>query len=215
MRTVSIVSLLVLVGLSLQITPQELIAAVNKARVNPTYYANKIKTKYLDAGVKGRSNDPLCYEEAYNNLTTAAPLPVYKESMVADCAARQHNDYMVLTKTLTHSQPAPLLNPKNRLELFGAWPTAAFSYNENVAKAMATENTAEDFVTLWIADCGVSSRGHRNNIYSIKVNQYGCAHSDLYATCVGTITLNPTVTDAQLTAFGLSRAVNDVGFAGY
>ena len=206
--------LLCSIGFSQQLTAQQLIQAVNKARTNPLYYAGLINSWYTSKGVLGKTNDVNCYKEAEDFLRAKTPLTAYKESIVADLAAWRHSKWMKETGTFSHTGISAS-NPKTRLDWVGTWPTAAFGYNENIAWFSAGA-TAEAYVVLWIADCGVTSRGHRNNIYSTTVQQYGCADFSYYATCVGTqpINLQPAVTDADLTAAGLSKAANGAGFTG-
>ena len=206
--------LLCSIGLSQQLTAQQVIQAVNKARTNPVYYANLINSQYTSKNIKGTSNDPNCYTEAETFLRAKVPLTAYTESIVADLAAWRHSKWMKETGTFSHTGLSGS-NPKTRLDWVGTWPTAAYGYNENIAWFSAGA-TAEAYVVLWIADCGIASRGHRNNIYSTTVQQYGCADFSYYATCVGTqpINLQAAITDADLTAAGLSKAVNGVGYKG-
>ena len=214
MRTVFFVALLALAGLSYQITAQEMIAATNRARVKPVYFADLIRAQYTSKGIKGTSNDPNCYAEAESVMRSRAPIAAYKESIVADCAAKAHSDWMLSTKIFSHTGVSGS-NPKARLEMYGTWPSAAFGYNENIAYNSSPSVTADAFTIQFLADCGVASRGHRNNILSTTVDQYGCGHSGIYITCVGTKAINLKATAAQLTSFGLSQQVNGAGFAGF
>ena len=214
MKALLIIALFALCGLSYQLTAQQIIQAVNKARVRPSYYADLIRAQYTGKGIRGTSNDPNCYKEAEDYLRARTVLPAYIESIVADLASWRHSKWMKETGTFSHTGISAS-NPKTRLDWVGTWPTAAYGYNENIAWFSAGA-TAEAYVVLWITDCGVTSRGHRNNIFSTTVQQYGCADFSYYATCVGTqpINLQAAVTDADLTAAGLSKAVNNVGYKG-
>ena len=214
MKALLIIALFALCGLSYQLTAQQIIQAVNKARVRPSYYADLIRAQYTGKGIRGTSNDPNCYAEAEGAMRAQGPLRGLGENLVADLAAWRHSNWMATTKIFSHTGVGGS-SPKTRLEAVGAWPSAAYSYNENIAWFSAGA-TAEAYVVLWITDCGVTSRGHRNNIFSTTVQQYGCADFSYYATCVGTqpINLQAAVTDADLTAAGLSKAVNNVGYKG-
>ena len=206
--------LLCSVGFSQQLTAQQLIEAVNFARVYPIDYANRINSWYTSKGILGTANDPNCYAEAESFLRSRAGLQPYQESLVADLAAWRHSKWMKETGTFSHTGLSAS-TPRTRLEWVGTWPTAALALNENIAWFSAGA-TAEAYVVLWIADCGVASRGHRNNLFSTTVSQYGCADFSYYVTCVGTLPINlqAAVTDADLAAAGLTKAVNGVGFTG-
>ena len=214
MKLIFFIALLAIVGLSSQITAQEFLIATNKARVNPEYYANLIKTQFTSKGILGKTGDPNCYAEAEAFLMGRAPIPLYTENIVADCAAKNHSDWMNSTGTLSHKGEGGS-NTKIRLDMFGVWSSKSYGYNENIAYSTTPGRDAETFTLKWITDCGTASRGHRTNIFSIKVDQYGCGQTGFYVTCVGSKAINSKATDAELERFSLSQAVNGAGFTGF
>ena len=214
MRSLAILAVVLAIsGLSYQITSQQLIQAVNKARTNPVYYANQIASLYTSKGVKGTSNDALCYQEAENFLRSMKALPALKESIAADLAAWKHSNWMSTTKTFSHTGLSGS-TPKTRLEAVGTW-TSGMGYTENIAYYSAAV-PAETFVIMWLTDCGISTRGHRNNIMTTTAPFLGCGESGMYVTCDGAkdLTLLPSITAATLQQAGLSTAVNGAGYTG-
>ena len=214
MKALLIIALFALCGLSYQLTSQQIIQAVNRARVRPSYYADKIRAQYTSKGIRGTANDPNCYAEAESALRAQAPLQPLKESIVADLAAWRHSNWMRSTKIFSHTGVNGS-NPKARLDAVGVWPSAAYSYNENIAWSSNVQS-AEFYVIMWLTDCGILSRGHRKNILSTSVSFQGCGDSGNYITCVGTASINlkPTITAADLTAAALSRTTNVGGYTG-
>ena len=215
MGTVFFVALVALAGLSFsyKITPRQLIAATNRARVRPSYYATLIRDQYLSKGIRGIPNDPNCYGEAEALLRTKAPMKPYKENIVADCAAITHSNWMDTTKIFSHTGIYGT-NARTRLEMYGTWPPEYFAYNENIGYISSPSATANTFTIGFLADCGVPGRGHRNNIFSTTVDQYGCGQTGFYVACVGTAQINLKATGEQLKFLGLSLQVNGVGFSG-
>ena len=214
MRRFAILALvLALSGLSYQLTAQQLIQAVNKARVTPVFYANQIAALYTSKGILGTANDANCYAEAENFLRAMTPLAALQESIAADLSAWRHANWMATTKTFSHTG-ANGSTPLTRIQAVGSW-ASGMGYTENIAYYTASV-PAETFVLLWLTDCGLSTRGHRNNIMSATAPYLGCGESGMYVTCDGAKQLNllSTVTTADLTAAGLSQAVNGVGYTG-
>ena len=214
MKALLIIALFALCGLSYQLTAQQIIQAVNKARAKPAYYADLIRAQYTSKGVRGTSNDPNCYAEAESALRAQVLLKPLGESLVADLSAWRHSKWMYSTKTFSHTGVGGS-SPKTRLDAVGVWPSAAYAYSENIAYS-SNAQSAEYYVVLWLTDCGIASRGHRKNILSTSVTLQGCGDAGNYITCVGTLPINlkSTITTADLTAAGLSRTANAGGYTG-
>ena len=215
MRIASTIFLLALVGYSFQVvTPQELIKAVNIARTNPVYYADIINKMYTSKGIKGKRGDLNCYQEAEDFLRRQPKLPALKESIVADAASKHHSDYMQKTNTLSHTGENGS-NIFSRLEMFGKYPSIDIGCNENIAyEPLSPPVDAEFFLLLWIIDYRVPSRGHRTNIFSTLVSEYGCGQGGIFVTCVGTKPINNTASPSHLAALNLNLEINGKGYTG-
>ena len=208
---VSVALLLCFVGVSYQLTTQQIIKEVNIARTQPLVYAAKFKAQFTSLNKQGPTGDLNCYTEAESYLRSVTPLVALKEDITADLASWRHSYYLAnVLKTLSH-YGANNTSPYDRLMAAGTWTNPrSWTYNENIAWSSAA-NSAEFFVMLWIGDCGITSRGHRKNIFSTTVTVVGCADVSNYLTCVGAVPLTLLASaQTSLAAAGLSQAINGV-----
>ena len=223
MRTTSIVILAVLLFASTNaLTAQNIIAAVNFARKNPKVIAQKIQAQYPN--MRGTANDATCYSDAIAFLNAQAPLPPLRENLAADLSTWLHSRYCVqVLKTISHTG-AGNSNPVSRLE---ALATGVGALNENIAltfKPNTVYPTAQEFIIMWITDCGVPNRGHRTNMFSTHLTHLGCGVFQgpmtgtwigTVATCMGTntVVIKPEALK-KLAEAGLSPVRNGAGFTG-
>ena len=228
MRTTSIVILaIVLFASTNALTAQAIIAAVNFARKNPLIIRDRIKAQFPN--MTGTASDATCYSDAINFLSVQAPLPPLAEDPTADFVTWDHSRYCVRTLNKISHTGAGGSNPGDRLKTAGIF-NGAWSYNENIAVTYR-QNTdyppADEFIIMWITDCGVASRGHRANIYSTKVDRQGCGvfqgpmtasgmpFTGTVVTCAGTKGLAiKEETKVKLAEAGLSMDKNGLGFTG-
>ena len=198
---------LCLFGSSLQgFTHTQLLDAINFARTNPSDFAETIRksrhywnTNTNDWFVHTKEVD--CFKKSYNWLKTEAPiLPPYIESPVAVLAAYKHSKWIADTGAFSHKGENGSY-PKDRLISLGTFDSGSWGLNENIAGAKPRRTNPTDWVFQWIVDCGGPPRGHRDNIFSKSVTQYGCAEVTstttgwVYTTCVGctAMTFRPEV----------------------
>ena len=190
--------LLCLFGFSLQgFTHTQLLEAVNFARTNPVAFSETAKlswrfwnAKTLTWVVSSREVD--CYKNAYDWLQTSAPiLPALQESYVAVFAAYFQSKYLAtVLNSLSHSG-ADGSSPYDRLVRAGDFTSGSWAMNENIAGTNPAHLSANDWVFQWIADCGyLTSKGHRDNIFSRTITHYGCSEVAsttgwVYVTCDG------------------------------
>ena len=227
MRTTSIVILaIVLFASTNALTSQDIIRAVNFARKNPLIIRDRIKATYPDPG---RGTDLTCYSDAQTFLTTQPSLPPLVESAAADYSSWKQSKYCVTVNgTITHYGEGGS-TPKTRLDAVGTFDPS-WATNENIAVTYR-QNTiypaADEFVMMWITDCGVPKRGHRLNIYDASVTQQGCgvfqgpmtksgiSYTGTVVTCAGAKGLAiKEETKVKLAEASLSLDKNDVGFTG-
>ena len=223
MRTTSIVILaIVLFASTNALTAQHIISAVNYARKNPKIIAQRIQAQYPN--MRGTANDATCYSDAITFLNAQAPLAPLKENVAADLSTWLHSRYCVqVIKTISHTG-AGNSNPGSRLE---AQATGIGAWNENIAVTFRPNTvypTAEEFIIMWITDCGVASRGHRTNIFSTAVTHQGCGvfQGPMSGTWIGTVVTCMGINAAVIKPEALARLAeaklcpvkNGAGFTG-
>ena len=228
MRTTLIVILaIVLFASTNALTSQDIIAAVNFARKNPLIIRDRIQAQFPN--MTGTARDKTCYADAIKFLSVQASLPPLSENIGADLAAWKHSRYIAETlKSVSHTGEGGS-SVKDRILAVGEW-VSCWRYSENIAatyKQDAAYPPADEFVQMWIIDAGVYNRGHRNNIYDIKLEQQGCGVFQSSMNPNGVLYTITVVTcdgvkgyaikeaaKAQLEEAGLSMAKNGAGFTG-
>ena len=171
------------------VTPKQIVDAINFARKSPKEFAAKVKlstTFYVNGAWRDQYKaDPKCFENGYKFLLGQPALAAYGFSTVLTLAAYQHSVYQSVNKKMGHYETLPggSYSQSDRVQ---KWSTGKFfARAEIVAGGMGS---ALDYVFLWIADCTVLDRGHRNAIYSPNSKFVGCAEAfctggNKYATC--------------------------------
>lgn len=180
MRTARGVSFTVLCALLLccaanAFTVKKMLDALNKARTNPRYYAGFIKSEYKDKTVNGihsawrlRFNEatPAVFDEAIRFLNAQAPMEEYKIDLGMTYATWKHCKYLGdELKHLDHSGRDGS-GPSDRIEVYASG--MIYASGEVLISNRIAGKTEEHMIAEWITDDGVSSRGHRNNIFSSK-----------------------------------------------
>ena len=229
MRTTSIVILaIVLFASTNALTAQDIIRAVNFARKYPKIVSERIAKKY--AGKTGPAHDPTCYTDAINFLSVQPSLKPLVENIGADLAAYKHSKYIVKNLNQISHTGEGGSSVKERILAVGQW-IACWGYSENIAATFRQDAafiSADEFVEMWIIDEGLQpGRGHRFNMFDVKMTSQGCgvyqgpmkpngvSYTGTVVTCIGVkgYSIGP-IGIAQLPEAGLTMAKNGVRFTG-
>ena len=229
MRTTSIVILaIVLFASTNALTSQDIIRAVNFARKYPKIVAERIAKKY--SGRAGPAHDPTCYTDAINFLNAQPSLKPLYENIGADLAAYKHSKYIVQNLNQISHTGEGGSSVKDRILAVGVW-IDCWAISENIAATFRQDAafiSADEFVEMWIIDEGLQpGRGHRFNMFDVKMTSQGCgvyqglmkpngvSYTGTVVTCVGVkgYSIGP-IGIAQLPEAGLTMAKNGVRFTG-
>lgn len=145
--------------------------ALNDVRKNPSKYADIIQTSYVDfIGSDGVHTvwrrkfmeGTAAMLEAMEYLRKATPLPALTPNKYLTLAAYDQSLYQNETNKMTHDGRNGV-SLGGRVSAYGSWNWVG----ENIVKSNKNSiNTATLVILEWVIDDGVSSRGHRNNIFS-------------------------------------------------
>ena len=223
MRTTSIVILaIVLFASTNALTAQKIIAAINFARKYPKIIAQRIQAQFPNT--KGWDIDPTCYSDAITFLNAQAPLPPLKENLAADLSTYLHSKYCAqVFKGLTHRGVGNSDAGSRLAEV----ATGGGGWNEIIAEICRPNPVfppAEEYIMMWINDCSVPSRGHRNSIFATYVTHIGCGAAmappngpwySTVVTCMGTnaAVIKPEAR-SRLAEAGLCQYRNGYEFTG-
>ena len=231
MRTTSIVILsIVLFASTNALTAQDMIRAVNFARMNPLIIRDRIKAKYPNMDGIGIA-DPTCYADAIKYLSVQSPRLPLAESITADLSTWIHSKYCVTVLNKMRHAGEEGKGIQAKLLDVGYWESCSYAYNENMAITYKNDTSytpADEIVMLWITDCSVQHRGHRTNVFASYVSHLGCGVFQGPMTTKKGVTMTGTVytctgvrgialkeeSQAKLAEAGLSLAKNDVEFTG-
>ena len=230
MRTTSIVILaIVLFASTNALTSQDIIRAINLARKNPHTIRDKIKAKY--GNMPGPASDPTCYTDTINFLNVKPGLPPLVENMCADLSAWQHSKFCVKVLNKIDQIGERGTTPFTRVFDNGWWFGNA-AVHEMIAQILrpdAIYPSADDFVMLWITDCGnPTTKLHRAKVFETVLPEIGCGvyqgpMTENGKTLTGTVATCDGVAQGlvirkmvewQLPEAGLTKATNSMRFTG-
>ncbi len=156
----------------------EVVKELNLARTNPKQYAEYLKEykkyyngMYLEIPGKVRlvTNEGVkAVDEAINALLSYSPLKPLKISKGISLAAKDHVNDLGSKGTTGHTG-SDGSSPFTRMNRYGKWENTA---GENIDYG---NNEARYIIFSLIIDDGVSSRGHRKNIFESRFNVVGVA----------------------------------------
>ena len=157
---------------------KEMIDYYNKCRVDPPSCMDFIKTEYKDKTVNGvhsewrlRFNEatPAVFDEAIEYLRTKTPVAAASLNLGLSMAAYYHSKWMVESNNgqLSHTGPGGN-SPSQRVSVYGTGSAA-----ENILYTGVTSNTPTHFWNQFHIDDGVSSRGHRTNLFAANTKAIG------------------------------------------
>lgn len=151
---------------------------LNRVRSNPREYAKHVQKikKYFEGNIMTYPGEisimttegVSAVEECYDFLITAEPMDTLRPSRGLSLAARDHAEDQGETSETGH-EGRDGSSPFTRIERYGKWLSTAgenIDYGNNVARRV---------VLSLIIDDGVSSRGHRKNIFNPLFKLVGIA----------------------------------------
>lgn len=163
-----------------------MLGIVNDIRANPSKYAPRIQTLYLDhfdeRGVNKRTgfkaNEGIeVYKEAMKFLEKQTPLPPLKLDVGLTAAAYLHSDYMAEINELTHRGRNGTTSKQRAFE-FGDFSEGTLAVGENILNEKTI--VPEEFFLQFIIDDGSPGRGHRevffDTDYAFLGMEIGRAH---------------------------------------
>ncbi|MBI2487368.1 MAG: CAP domain-containing protein [Deltaproteobacteria bacterium] len=169
---------------------KEIVREINLARTNPRKYASFLeeRKKYYDGKLFYRSDETIlrtkegvsAVNESIRFLRNANQLPPLSISRGMSLGAKDHvRD--IGPRGATRHKGSDGSKPSDRINRYGIWQG---EMGENIFYG---GNEARDIVMGLIIDDGVSSRGHRKNIFNpyFRVVGVGCGYHHKYRTlCV-------------------------------
>jgi len=155
--------------------------AINKARMTPSTYSTFIDTNYKAKTVNGVQTDwklqfneatPAVFDEAINYLNAATAKTALKLDLGMTYATWKHAKWLSDNNILQHAGEGGS-SPGDRLAAYMS--TTIFGWGENaILNWISGKAGSEEYMVAdYIIDDGVSSRGHRNNIYSTTWTHIG------------------------------------------
>jgi uncharacterized protein YkwD len=184
MKVSVLVSLLMVLGACFSQSPVSLKAyfdAHNKARTNPSYYAGFIQTEFkaptdfstnIHSRWRVRFNEqsPAQFDEAIAAVNTQSPMAPLTMNLGMTFSVWKHTQYLANTlKTLSHTGDGGT-TPSQRAQPYTSGSSGMF---ENILFNSASGFTGEHIVAQYIIDDGVSSRGHRKNVFTASQTLIG------------------------------------------
>lgn len=170
---------------------KDVILEMNKARTNPSLYAELYitpRTKKFDGKVYNgtlMTNEGVAVvNECISYMKKAKALPVLNPEKGLSLAAQQHSSTQGETDQTGHTG-VDGSTPFTRIEKYGTYKTAG----ENISYGAMS---GRDIVVQLLIDDGVSSRGHRKNIMNKDFSSSGVGYTKKHKTygsvCVITYT---------------------------
>jgi hypothetical protein len=133
MRTTSIVILaIVLFASTNALTSQDIIRAINFARVNPHTIRDRLYAKY--GNMPGPAHDPTCYTDAISFTNSQVPLKPLYENAGLDLAAWKQSRYIVQKLGKIDHIGEGGSTTKDRILAVGTW-MGCWGYGENIGQS--------------------------------------------------------------------------------
>ncbi|MBR1537169.1 MAG: CAP domain-containing protein [Treponema sp.] len=160
---------------------KDVILEMNKARTNPSLYAELYitpRTKKFDGKVYNgtlMTNEGVAVvNECISYMKKAKALPVLNPEKGLSLAAQQHSSTQGETDQTGHTC-VDGSTPFTRIEKYGTYKTAG----ENISYGAMS---GRDIVVQLLIDDGVSSRGHRKNIMNKDFSSSGVGYTKKHKT---------------------------------
>lgn len=160
---------------------KDVILEMNKARTNPSLYAELYitpRTKKFDGKVYNgtlMTNEGVAVvNECISYMKKAKALPVLNPEKGLSLAAQQHSSTQGETDQTGHTG-VDGSTPFTRIEKYGTFKTAG----ENISYGAMS---GRDIVVQLLIDDGVSSRGHRKNIMNKDFSSSGVGYTKKHKT---------------------------------
>ena len=160
---------------------KDVILEMNKARTNPSLYAELYitpRTKKFDGKVYNgtlMTNEGVAVvNECISYMKKAKALPVLNPEKGLSLAAQQHSSTQGETDQTGHTG-VDGSTPFTRIEKYGTYKTAG----ENISYGAMS---GRDIVVQLLIDDGVSSRGHRKNIMNKDFSSSGVGYTNKHKT---------------------------------
>ena len=160
---------------------KDVILEMNKARTNPSLYAELYitpRTKKFDGKVYNgtlMTNEGVAVvNECISYMKKAKALPVLNPEKGLSLAAQQHSSTQGETDQTGHTG-VDGSTPFTRIEKYGTYKTAG----ENISYGAMS---GRDIVVQLLIDDGVSSRGHRKNIMNKDFSSSGVGYTKKHKT---------------------------------
>ncbi|MBQ9281492.1 MAG: CAP domain-containing protein [Treponema sp.] len=160
---------------------KDVILEMNKARTNPSLYAELYitpRTKKFDGKIYDdtlMTNEGVAVvNECISYMKKAKALPVLNPEKGLSLAARQHSSTQGETNQTGHTG-VDGSTPFTRIEKYGTYKTAG----ENISYGSMS---GRDIVVQLLIDDGVSSRGHRKNIMNKDFSSSGVGFTKKHKT---------------------------------
>jgi uncharacterized protein YkwD len=171
-----------------ELTPENIIAAINELRTGPKEYARKLDARLADyeeyiykdstgALYKSKEGKAAC-QEAIDVLTKTEPLPKLEASQSLNKCAKDRVKDLCDNGVSENSRESNSFSLADRLDATG------LKWSGNFAEILAAQAiTCQDVMTKWLIDDGISSRTNRKSllakhftcagVYSTKHAEYG------------------------------------------
>ena len=155
--------------------------SLNKARTNPKYYATMITDKYkaktvnniqTEWGLQFNEACPGVFDNAISFLNSATAIGALTLDLGMTYATRKHAKWLNSQNLLQHQGEGNTM-PWDRIGVYTTSFLASSAENAIFNSITAKSTTEEFMIADYIIDDGLSTRGHRTNIFTSKYTHAG------------------------------------------